>query len=45
VSADALAGGRYVFLESGITITGPRGREVEVERDVDWLEAFVGGRV
>jgi hypothetical protein len=45
VSVDALAGGRYVFLESGITITGPRGREVDVEREVDWLEPYVGGRV
>lgn len=45
MSVDALAGGRYVFLESGITITGPRGREVDVERDVDWLEPYVGGRV
>jgi hypothetical protein len=44
VSVDALAGGRYVSLQPGITVTGPRGREVDVERDVDWLEAYVGGR-
>jgi hypothetical protein len=44
VSVDALAGGRYVSLQPGITVTGPHGREVDVERDVDWLEAYVGGR-
>ena len=45
VSVDALAGGRYVSLQPGITVTGPRGREVDVERDVDWLDPYVGGRV
>jgi hypothetical protein len=44
VSVDALAGGRYVSLQPGITVTGPRGREVDVERDVDWLEPYLGGR-
>ena len=41
-----LAGGRYVFLETGVDITGGRfGREADIKRDVDWLEPFVGGRV
>jgi hypothetical protein len=44
VSFDVLAGGRYVFLESSIDIDGgPRGRRVDIERDVDWIEPFVGG--
>ena len=46
LALDFLAGGRYVFLETGLDITGGRfGREADVERDVDWIEPFVGGRV
>ena len=45
LSFDVLAGGRYVFLEAGIDIDGgPRGRRVDIERDMDWIEPFVGGR-
>jgi hypothetical protein len=44
VAFDVLVGGRYVFLESSIDIDGgPRGG-VDIERDVDWIEPFVGGR-
>jgi hypothetical protein len=44
VSFDVLAGGRYAFLEPSIAIAGgPRGG-IDVERDVDWIEPFVGGR-
>jgi hypothetical protein len=46
LAVDALAGGRYVFLESGLQLTGgPLGGRVDVERDVDWIEPFVGGRL
>jgi hypothetical protein len=45
LAVDFLAGGRYVSLEAGLKITGERGRsDVDVKRDVDWLEPFVGGR-
>ena len=44
VSFDVLAGGRYVFLESSIDIDGGPFGGVDVERDVDWIEPFVGGR-
>jgi hypothetical protein len=45
VSFDVLTGGRYVFLEPSIAIDGdPRGRRIDIERDVDWIEPFVGGR-
>ena len=46
LALDFLVGGRYVFLETGLDITGGRfGREADIERDVDWIEPFVGGRV
>ena len=46
LALDFLAGGRYVFLETGLDITGGRfGRAADIERDVDWIEPFVGGRV
>ena len=46
LAVDFLTGGRYVSLKADLgVITGERvGREVEVERHVDWLEPFVGGR-
>ena len=44
VSFDVLAGGRYVFLESSIDIDGGPLGGIDVERDVDWIEPFVGGR-
>src|SRR4029450_12757763 len=37
VSVDALAGGRYVSLQPGLTVTGPRGRAGGVESHVRWL--------
>ena len=46
LALDFLAGGRYVFLETDLDFTGGRfGRAADVERDVDWIEPFVGGRV
>ena len=46
LALDFLAGGRYVFLETGLDITGGRfGREADIAPDVDWIEPFVGGRV
>jgi hypothetical protein len=42
---DVLAGGRYVWLDLGIDISGgPLGGD-DVEHDVDWLDPFVGGRL
>jgi hypothetical protein len=46
VSCDVMAGGRYVLLEAGIDIDGgPRGRRIDIERDMEWIEPFVGGRI
>ena len=45
VSFDFLAGGRYARLEAGIKIGGGPLGGVDVERDVDWIEPFVGGRL
>lgn len=44
VSFDVLAGGRYVSVEPSIAIAGGPLGGVDVERDVDWIEPFVGGR-
>ena len=46
LAADVLAGGRYVSLEAGIeTSGGRRFGGIDVEREVDWIEPFVGGRL
>jgi hypothetical protein len=44
VSFDVLAGGRYVFLEPSIDIDGGPLGGIDVERDMDWIEPFVGGQ-
>ena len=41
LSVDVLAGGRYVDLDSGITIENV----LDVDRSKDWLDPFVGGRL
>jgi hypothetical protein len=45
LSFDFLAGGRYVAQETGLEISGGPLGGVDVERDVDWIEPFVGGRL
>jgi hypothetical protein len=46
LSFDVLAGGRYVYFEGGIEVTGsgPLGRGIDVKRDTSWIEPFIGGR-
>jgi opacity protein-like surface antigen len=45
LSFDFLTGGRYVWLELGIDVSGgPLGGR-DVERDVGWIDPFVGGRL
>ena len=45
LSVDFLAGGRYVWQELGVEISGgPLGGR-DVERDVGWIDPFVGGRL
>jgi hypothetical protein len=41
LSVDVLAGGRYVDLDTGITIENV----LDVDRSKDWLDPFVGGRL
>lgn len=47
ISLEALGGGRYVNLDTelGIAGAGPLGRRLDVDKTVDWLEPFIGGRV
>lgn len=47
VSLEVLGGGRYVRLDVELDITGggPLGAQLEVDKDVDWLEPFVGARL
>jgi len=45
LAVDVLTGGRYVFLETGLSIDGGQfGIDADVERHGDWIEPFVGGR-
>ena len=46
VSLDILGGGRYVRLGADLEITGggPLGADLEVDKDVDWIEPFIGAR-
>ena len=41
LSVDVLGGGRFVHLDSGLTIEN----FVDVDRSQDWLEPFLGGRL
>ena len=41
MAVDVLAGGRYVDLDSGITVENA----LDVDRSQDWLDPFVGGRL
>jgi hypothetical protein len=41
LAVDVLAGGRYVDLDSGITIENV----LDVDRSQDWLDPFIGGRL
>jgi hypothetical protein len=41
VAVDVLGGGRFVHLDSGLTIEN----FVDVDRSQDWLEPFLGGRL
>jgi hypothetical protein len=47
LSLEVLGGGRYVNLDTelGIAGAGPSGLPLDVDKTVDWLEPFVGGRV
>jgi hypothetical protein len=45
LAVDFLAGGRYVWLELGLDIDGGPLGGIDVERDVDWIDPFVGGRL
>lgn len=46
LAVEALAGGRYVNLDSELHLagTGPLGTRVDAEGTVDWLEPFFGAR-
>jgi hypothetical protein len=41
VSVDVLGGGRFVYLDSGLTIENL----VDVDRSKDWLDPFIGARL
>ena len=46
LALEMLAGGRYVYLENGIEITGgPLGVNIDVDEDVDWIEPFIGALI
>ncbi|MDH3602760.1 MAG: hypothetical protein OEU26_24375 [Candidatus Tectomicrobia bacterium] len=47
LTADVLAGGRYVYMDTELEIrgSGPLGASVKVAKDVDWLDPFVGLRL
>jgi hypothetical protein len=47
LSVEALGGGRYVHLDTGLEITGtgPLGVDVDVDQTVDWLDPFIGARL
>ena len=46
LATDFLVGGRYVYLEGSIdTSGGRRFVGIDAERDVHWIEPFVGGRL
>jgi hypothetical protein len=45
LSFDFLAGGRYVSLEAGLKIGGGPFGGIDVDRDVNWIDPFVGGRL
>jgi hypothetical protein len=46
-SLEVLAGGRYVHLDAGLDIdgAGPLGTQLNVDREVGWIEPFIGARL
>lgn len=41
MSVDVLGGGRFVYLDSGVTIE----HLVDVDKSTDWLDPFIGARL
>ena len=42
---DILGGGRYFYLTGEAHVTGPFGIDRDIDRDEDWVDPIVGGRI
>ena len=42
---DILGGGRYFYLDGEANITGPLGIDIDYDRNEEWVDPIVGGRI